>query len=53
VLTSQESADAPTRRVYIRLRPMSDEQSEALVKAVQSEFPALVYWENPLCKKRG
>ena len=51
VLSSQESTDSPTRRVYIRLRPMSDEQEEILVKAMQSEFPTFLYWEKPLRKK--
>ncbi|MCL1939777.1 MAG: CBS and ACT domain-containing protein [Desulfovibrionaceae bacterium] len=51
VLTSQESEDAPTRRVYIRLRTMSDEQGKTLVEAMQSQFPTFLYWEKPLRKK--
>ena len=51
VLSSQESAEAPTRRVYIRLRPMPEEQGEALAKAIQNEFPTFLYWEKPLRKK--
>jgi acetoin utilization protein AcuB len=51
VLTSQESEDAPTRRVYIRLRAMSDEQGKTLVEAMQSQFPTFLYWEKPLRKK--
>jgi acetoin utilization protein AcuB len=53
VLTSQESASAPTRRVYIRLRPLPDEQDDALVKAMQSEFPSFLYREKPLVKKES
>ena len=48
---SSESTDAPTRRVYIRLRPMSDEQGEDLVKAMQNEFPTFLYCEKPLRRK--
>jgi acetoin utilization protein AcuB len=51
VLTSQNSEDAPTRRVYIRLRAMSDEEGKALVEAMQSQFPTFLYWEKPLRKK--
>jgi len=51
VLSSQESEETPTRRVYIRLRPMSEEQGTSLVKAMQSEFSTFLYWEKPLRKK--
>ncbi len=51
VLTSQESEDAPTRRVYIRLRPMPEEQYAALIEAMRAEFPAFLYWEKPLRKQ--
>lgn len=51
VLTSQESEDAPTRRVYIRLRSLPVEQYKALVEAMRDEFPTFLYWEKPLQKK--
>lgn len=51
VLTSQETADAPTRRVYIRLRPMTDEQCRAMVETMRNEFPTFLYWEKPLHSK--
>jgi acetoin utilization protein AcuB len=51
VLTSQESVDAPTRRVYIRLRLMPDEQGKTLIEAMQGQFPSsFLYWEKPLRK---
>lgn len=45
VLTSQDSDESPTRKVYIRLRPMPAEMEEKLVKEIQAEFPTLVSWE--------
>jgi acetoin utilization protein AcuB len=51
VLTSQDSEDAPTRRVYIRLRAMADEQGKTMVEAMQSQFSTFLYWEKALCKK--
>lgn len=50
VLTSQGSEDAPTRRVYIRLRAMPEAQSQTLIDAVQQKFPTFLYWEKPLRK---
>ena len=48
VLTSLESEDAPTRRVYIRLRSLPEEHYKKLVDAMKSEFPTFLYWEKPL-----
>jgi acetoin utilization protein AcuB len=45
MLTSQESDDAPLRRVYIRLRPMDKEKERAIVSDVARRFPSLLYWE--------
>lgn len=45
VLTSMESDDAPTRRVYVRLRPLSGEQEQSLVAEVKRDFPSLLYYE--------
>lgn len=45
VLTSQESTDAPSRRVYIRLRPMDDARVKTVVEHMQTNFPTLLYWE--------
>ena len=45
VLTSMESDDAPTRRVYLRLRPLSAELEQSLVAGVKRDFPSLLYYE--------
>lgn len=45
VLTSMESDDAPTRRVYIRLRSLTEEQERAIVSDVQRDFPSMLYYE--------
>lgn len=44
VLTSQETQDAEKRRIYIRLRPLSPEHQERVIKGIESKFP-LLYWE--------
>lgn len=44
VLTSQETQDAEKRRIYIRLRPLSQEHQEKVIKDIESKFP-LLYWE--------
>lgn len=45
VLTSMESDTAPTRRVYIRLRPLPPEQEKSIVDGLKSNFSSLLYWE--------
>ncbi|MDL2266575.1 CBS and ACT domain-containing protein [Desulfovibrio sp. OttesenSCG-928-G15] len=45
VLTSQDSADAPTRRVYIRIRPMEADKAATLVEHMKTGFTSLLYWE--------
>ena len=50
VLTSQEAEDAPTRRVYIRLRPVAPEVEQKVVADLKERFPSLLYWE-PALKK--
>lgn len=45
VLTSQASDTAPIRRVYIRLRPLTEAQAQELVEGIQKTFPTLLYWE--------
>lgn len=50
VLTSQESDEAPVRRVYIRVRPLEDSQEARLVQDVKEKFPSMLYWEPGLRK---
>ena len=45
VLTSMESDDAPTRRVYVRLRPLAEEQERAIVADIKRDFPSMLYYE--------
>lgn len=45
VLTSMESDDAPTRRVYIRLRPLPEEQERAVAADMKRDFPDMLYHE--------
>ena len=45
VLTSQESNDSPSRRVYIRLRPMAVEAEQKVVNEIKNRFSSLLYWE--------
>lgn len=45
VLTSQESEFAPTRRVYIRLRPLSPAQEQVIVDNLKERFSTMLYWE--------
>ena len=45
VLTSQESNDAPSRRVYIRLRPLDGGTEQKVVSEIKSRFPSFLYWE--------
>ncbi|MDR2487891.1 MAG: CBS and ACT domain-containing protein [Desulfovibrio sp.] len=45
ILTSQESNDAPFRRVYIRLRALDKEKELAIVSEIKKNFPSLLYWE--------
>ena len=45
VLTSQESNDAPSRRVYIRLRPLDSVSEQKVVSEIRRRFPSLLYWE--------
>lgn len=51
VLTSQESEEAPLRRVYIRLHPLGWEKEQALLEAIKAAFPSLLYWEPGLRDK--
>ena len=44
VLTSQNSQDAPSRRVYIRLRPLELAKRDAVIASMGQRFPML-YWE--------
>lgn len=44
VLTSQESPDSNSRRVYLRLRKLSKEQEAAVVARIEEKF-TLLYWE--------
>lgn len=41
ILTSQESMDAPTRKVYVRLRRITPEQEKAVVEEMKEAFPLL------------
>lgn len=50
VLTSINADDAPTRKVYIRLRPLSEEEEKKIVDEVGAAFPTLLYWESGLRK---
>jgi acetoin utilization protein AcuB len=50
VLTSQDSDEAPTRRVYIRLRPLSEGEEKALADAIRESCPTLLYYEPGLKK---
>lgn len=50
VLTSMESDEAPLRRVYIRLRPLTREQEQAIVDDLKRDFPAMLYWEPGVSK---
>ena len=45
VLTSQKNQDAPTRRVYARLRPVPKNQEVPLAEALKQDFPSMLYWE--------
>ena len=45
VLTSQKTQDAPTRRVYIRLRPMPAVEEKKVADAMREAFPSMAYWE--------
>lgn len=45
VLTSIESEQAPTRRVYVRLRPLEPQQEQLLVDSVKRDFSNLLYHE--------
>lgn len=45
VLTSQETDDAPVRKVYIRLRPLAGVEEDVLAAAVKRAFPSMLYWE--------
>lgn len=45
VLTSMEADDAPTRRVYVRLRPLTEEQERAIVADIKRDFPSMLYYE--------
>lgn len=44
VLTSHDT-DAPTRRVYIRLRPLAAGEEKQLADAMKAAFPSMLYWE--------
>lgn len=45
ILTSQQGQDAPTRRVYIRLRAMTPEEEQDLAESMKSKFDNMIYWE--------
>lgn len=45
VLTSQESNEASSRRVYIRLRPMAPDAEQRVIAEMQKLFTSLLYWE--------
>lgn len=45
ILTSQQGQDAPSRRVYIRLRAMPKEEEKTLAEAMKSQFESMIYWE--------
>ncbi len=45
VLTSQKAQDAPTRRVYIRLRPMPSGVEKEVAAALGAQFSTLLYWK--------
>ena len=45
VLTSQATHDAPSRRVYIRLRPMPAEAEQQIIAEMQDKFASMLYWE--------
>lgn len=45
VLTSMEADNAPSRRVYIRLRPLSRDMEDAIAADIKRSFPSLLYYE--------
>ncbi len=51
VLTSLEAQDAPSRRVYIRLRPLAEDLEKKVLEDIQARFP-LLYWEPAFVRPR-
>ena len=53
MLTAQEASDSTTRRVYVRLRPLPEQEEQKIIAEIQKSFPSMIYWEPGMGRVSG